>query len=64
MNFIKISYDYRSLSEKPDKYLTASISKKIGMSPMVLDIDKIKEFALKVSCEGRSEERRVGKECL
>ncbi len=54
MNFIKISYDYRSLSEKPDKYLTASISKKIGMSPMVLDIDKIKEFALKVSCEGNT----------
>lgn len=54
MNSIKISYDYRSLSVKPNEYLTTIISKNIGMSPVVFSIDKIKDFAIKISCEGHT----------
>lgn len=54
MDKIKVSYDYRSLSEKPNETLAASISKNIGGSPKLLSWNGIKEFALDVSLDGHT----------
>lgn len=54
MNKIKVSYDYRSLSEKPNEILAASISKNIGKSPKLLSWNGIRELALDVSRNGRT----------
>ena len=54
MDKIKVSYDYRSLSEKPNEHLAASISKNIGKSPKLLSKNEIKAFALDVSVDGHT----------
>lgn len=54
MNEIKVSYDYRSLSEKPNEHMAASISKNIGCSPKRLSGKEIRAFALDVSLDGHT----------
>lgn len=54
MDKIKVSYDYRSLSEKPNEHLAASISKNIGKSPKLLSWNEIRKFALDVSLDGHT----------
>lgn len=54
MDKIKVSYDYRSLSEKPNEHLAASISKNIGSFPKLLSKNEIKAFALDVSLDGHT----------
>lgn len=54
MNEIKLSLDYRKLLKKPNSILTAEISLSIGKSPKLLSRNEIKNFALDVSCNGRT----------